>query len=219
MSIESFDPEPFLFSFAELRRAFLPGTFDSGLAYARAGRVLRIGPGDDEGEIQAQTKGSRPTPYRQSIRRTLARNGQQPFVGRCTCPMGWNCKHIAAVLVALAKEYGIADRPAPPPSAPATQAVVAVPSSQDAGLPPLVTAWLRELPEEGAERPAPVQRERLIYVLDVRALPRSARQLAFAPFTQAIRKDGSLGASGRALARRGWDPARSGGECVPSPAR
>lgn len=208
MSIESFDADPFLFSFAELRRAFSWGTFDSGLAYARQGRVLRIGPGDDEGEIKAQTKGSRPTPYRQSIRRTLARNGKLPFIGQCTCPIGWNCKHVAAVLATLAQEYGTADRPAPPPSVPAQRAVAPAPSSQDAGLPSHVAAWLRELPADGTERPERVTRERLVYVFEVRAPPRSARQLAVTCFTQSIRKDGSLGAVRKYEPHRVETPAR-----------
>ena len=208
MPIESFDAEPFLFSFAELRRAFPWGTFDSGLAYARQGRVLRIGPGDDEGEIEAQTKGARPTPYRQSIRRTLARSGKLPFIGRCTCPMGWNCKHVAAVLAALAQEYGTADRPAPPPSVPTPHALAPAPASQHAGLPPLVAAWLRDLPADSAERPERVTRERLVYVLEVRASPRSARQLAVTSFTQSIRKDGSLGAVKKYEPHRVETPAR-----------
>jgi superfamily II DNA or RNA helicase len=208
MSIESFDVEPFLFSFAELRHAFPLGTFDSGLAYARQGRVLRIGPGDDEGEIEAQTKGSRPTPYRQSIRRTLARNGKLPFIGRCTCPMSWNCKHVAAVLATLAQEYGTGDRPAPPPSVPAPRAVTPAPSGQGAGLPPLVAAWLRDLPMDHAEQPELATRERLVYVLEVRASPRSARQLAVTSFTQSIRKDGSLGAVKKYEPHRVETPAR-----------
>jgi superfamily II DNA or RNA helicase len=208
MSIDSFDPEPFLFSFAELRRAFPGGTFDGGLTYARQGCVLRIRSGDDEGEIQAQTKGSRPTPYSQSIRRTLARYGKLPFIGRCTCPMVWNCKHVAAVLATLAQEYGTADRPEPPHSVPARRSLASAAASQDAGLPPMVAAWLSELPADGAERPALVTRERLVYVLEVMAPPRSARQLAVTSFTQSIRKDGSLGAVKKYEPHRVETPAR-----------
>jgi len=189
MSSETFDPKPFVFSLQDLRRAFQPGSLQSGLAYARQGRVLRIGPGDDAGEIQALTKGTRPIPYSQVIRRTQAGNGQMSFLGRCTCPMGWNCKHVAAVLVRLAQDYDTADRPAPPPSAPATQAVVPVPTSQDAGLPPMVAAWLRELPTGGAEQPAPVQRERLVYVLEVRALPVAGPRSRYAHGAALARRD------------------------------
>jgi uncharacterized Zn finger protein len=90
MSRESFNLTPFLFSFAELRRAFPPETFESGLAYARQLRVQSIGPGGDAAEIEALTKGSRPVPYRQTIRHTIGGNGRRGVLGRCTCPIGWN---------------------------------------------------------------------------------------------------------------------------------
>ncbi|MCQ4162165.1 SNF2-related protein [Roseomonas sp. GC11] len=208
MSTRSFDAEPFLFSFAELRRAFPGGTFESGLAYARLGRVLSIGRGDDEGAIEAQTKGSRPKPYRQSIRRLPARAGKLAFMGECTCPVGWNCKHVAAVLAKLALEYETADRLAPPATLQAPRGVAPAPSSQGAILPPLVAAWLQEFPADGSEQPERAARERLVYVLEARALPRSARQIAVACCTQSIRKDGSFGTAKKYDPQRVETPAR-----------
>jgi len=208
MLIESFDAAPFLFSMQELRRAFLAGTFGNGLAYARQGRVLRVGPGGHEDEILAQTKGSRPTPYRQSIRRIPSHGGRLPFIGRCTCPVGWNCKHVAAVLVALTQHHGTADRPAPLPASHAARAPMPAPAPQVPDLPPLVAAWLREFPTEHAAGPEPAPRERLVYVLEARAPPRGARHLAVTCFTRNSRKDGSLGAARRYEPQRVQTPAR-----------
>jgi hypothetical protein len=199
MPIKAPDAAPFLFSFADLRRAFPPGVFDNGLIYARQGRVLRIGPGDDQDEIQAHTRGSRATPYRQSIRRTLARTGHLPFIGRCTGPVGWNCKHVAAVMAALAQDFGVADRATSRPATPAASASVATrtgPAAPTTDLPPIVAAWLRELPSsaDAGCRPQSEKRERLVYILEPRSPQRGARELAVTAHTQSIRQGGAAGA-------------------------
>ena len=210
MSRESFNLTPFLFSFAELRRAFPPETFESGLAYARQLRVQSIGPGGDAAEIEALTKGSRPVPYRQTIRHTIGGNGKRGVLGRCTCPIGWNCKHVAAVLITLAQQHGMADwqaiaaMPTPmrvPGPAPIPQPALPAP------LPPLIAAWLNELPAEGdAVKPPP--RDRLVYVLEQRMPPRGAPQLGVAAFVQSNRKDGSPGGVRRYEPHRVDTPAR-----------
>ncbi len=201
MSIAPLDAEPFLFGIEELRRTLGYGTFENGLAYARQRRVLRIAPGADADEIQAETKGSRPTPYRQSIRRTVARHGVLPFIGRCTCPVGWNCKHVAAVLIVLAQEFGTTDRPAAPRAPPPIRAPADT-------LPPLLAAWLRDLPTDAPAPDPPGKRERLIYVLRRHTPPRGARHLAVSTFTQTLRKDGTTGTPMAYAPQRVTNPAR-----------
>jgi superfamily II DNA or RNA helicase len=69
--------------------------FQAGAQYVREGRVLkaeRIG----ETEIVATVRGSDKMPYTQTI--TL---DGRAIDGYCTCPVGFNCKHVAAAMLKL----------------------------------------------------------------------------------------------------------------------
>src|SRR4051794_25548645 len=94
-------------------------------------------------------------------------------IGNCTCPVAWNCKHCAAVLLQAIEQ--------PPPGL-ATRA----PDPLDGPL----AAWLAQLPSAALEEAATV--ETLVYRLD------RARN-AWQPFTLEARivrplKSGRLGA-------------------------
>ncbi len=83
---------------------FSEATVQRGLGYAVGGRVR---PGsveleDGQVHIQAQVRGSAPELYRVSI--WLAADGTDPDTGYdsdCTCPVGYDCKHVVAVLATL----------------------------------------------------------------------------------------------------------------------
>jgi hypothetical protein len=81
------------------KKIMLPGKREQLLSDAKETYIAQ-----HAAEIEALTKGSRPVPYRQTIRHTIGGNGKRGVLGRCTCPIGWNCKHVAAVLAALAQE-------------------------------------------------------------------------------------------------------------------
>ena len=73
---------------------------------------------DSDFQIFGETQGSQPDAYEQDIH--LWREGRQPWkvAGDCTCPVGYNCKHVAAVLFdVLLKEWfeGGPQELAPPP--------------------------------------------------------------------------------------------------------
>jgi len=154
-----------------------------GLACARDGRVVQL---DDAkaGWLHARVQGERADAYRQWIR--LERDGRGRIVGidgQCDCPMAWNCKHVAAAVIARA---GM-DRAEPPT------------------VPPAVATWLDHLQRLDARRaatPAPATkppREVLLYL--VTAEP--DRPFAVRPMRVNVKKDGTLGRSARS-----YDPDR-----------
>lgn len=77
---------------------FDKATLQRGRDYARHGLVVSLQPLAD-GAIRGQVSNGRGTTYQQRI--TL---GRGPVYGICTCPVGHNCKHVAAVLVNWAEQ-------------------------------------------------------------------------------------------------------------------
>ncbi len=113
------------FSLDDLRKAFNAADYDRGLDYARQERVLEISMG--EGMVSSAVKGSGRHIYAQEItvekqgkrlvssavkgsgrhiyaqEITVEKQGKRLVVeGDCSCPVGYNCKHVAAVLITLA---------------------------------------------------------------------------------------------------------------------
>ena len=91
------------------------GAFQRGLDYARKGRVRGIGVAGDGDIISAQSKGSGARTYQTMVFRK--QNGRAPaaWAGSCSCPVGTNCKHVAALLItarALAEREPDAAAPA-----------------------------------------------------------------------------------------------------------
>ncbi len=111
---------------SELLRSFGMGSWQNGQSYARDGAVLwsevQVDPQAPESDFQicGEVLGTADEPYEQSIH--LWRQGKTPWkvVGDCTCPVGFNCKHVVAVLFhALNQEWYRsegAQSPAPEPA-------------------------------------------------------------------------------------------------------
>ncbi|WP_172332123.1 DEAD/DEAH box helicase [Mangrovicoccus sp. HB161399] len=111
-----------------LQDHFDPATLARGLDYARRGLVVSVAPSPD-GMLDARVSNGRGKVYLQQIRLDHGR-----VAGDCACPVGWNCKHVAAALAVWAEQdrgrpalalpvqgwlgrlRGLA--PAPPPPAP-----------------------------------------------------------------------------------------------------
>ncbi len=119
---------------------------------------------DDGATIRAMTQGSQAVPYRQDIRIMVNGFGPNLIVGACTCPVGRNCKHVAAVLIASQR---------------------LVPG--DAVLPAGVSLWLNMLRLTPTEPPATARRQ-LIYVLRANA----ERRLEVDPRSVTLRRDGAV---------------------------
>ena len=89
----------------QIRQALVDyGAFERGRAYFAQGRARILSHRFDGGAhwIESEVRGSLPQPYRQAIQ-VRARGGGVPIVleSECTCPMGLDCKHVAAALLAL----------------------------------------------------------------------------------------------------------------------
>ncbi|MES2935569.1 MAG: DEAD/DEAH box helicase, partial [Pseudomonadota bacterium] len=114
------------FTLNDILQDFDSGTFGRGTDYARRGNVLSVV--DTGKHIEAAVKGSSGEVYEQEIGWTQGRRGVM-FEGSCTCPVGFNCKHVVAALLKYLEQMS---------STPA----VPVPMSN---LPNAVAGWLQRL--------------------------------------------------------------------------
>ena len=165
----------------DIRRAVAPNAFQAGLEYQKDRRVRDLRVAADGAAIDAEVLGSRRSPYRQSVQLIRAPNGKLSATGSCTCPVGFNCKHVAAVLfeyqrrapTTVAAPMLRPGRPGAPLTGPVTPRPLlhsaAAPTATNAALPFEVDSWLRSLhaaQEEESEDYPPSVRKRLLYVLD-----------------------------------------------------
>lgn len=81
------------------RDAFDSSTLERGAAYAREGRPRLVEFGD--GQLVASCRGSGEQFYRQRVR---IEGPGSPVIGFCSCPVGYNCKHVAAALLHLQQQ-------------------------------------------------------------------------------------------------------------------
>ncbi|MDM7891423.1 DEAD/DEAH box helicase [Curtobacterium caseinilyticum] len=100
-----------------------PQTFGRARDVVRAGLVEDAAWHDDDGTVTATVSGSADDPYELRVETTVARGEfVRPVRSTCSCPLGGDCKHVAAALLtinarALAAAAG--PRTAAPVSAPA----------------------------------------------------------------------------------------------------
>ena len=91
--------------------------FERGLDYARKGRVRGISVAGDGDIISAQSKGSGAHTYQTMVfRKQGTRSAPASWAGTCSCPVGSDCKHTAALLIA-ARALAQAEPDAAAPSA------------------------------------------------------------------------------------------------------
>jgi hypothetical protein len=81
----------------DIARQFDTTTFRRGAGYADDGRVMRLRRDGDR--IEGEVAGSGRSVYAQTVRVRADRYGIG-FSGDCTCPVGSNCKHVVALLLA-----------------------------------------------------------------------------------------------------------------------
>ncbi|OII16949.1 hypothetical protein BIV03_04900 [Curtobacterium sp. MCBA15_016] len=100
-----------------------PQAFGRARDLVRAGLVDDVVWHDDDGTVTGAVSGSADDPYELRIETTPARGEfVRPVRSTCTCPLGGDCKHVAAALLtinarALAAAAGPKpEQPAPPPS-------------------------------------------------------------------------------------------------------
>ncbi|MBC7779569.1 MAG: SWIM zinc finger family protein, partial [Proteobacteria bacterium] len=89
-----------------LRANFRDRDWQRGQGYQRTRRVTRceVAQGDDgHAQIESEVHGSAANTYQQQVRVALD-NGRLQVAGQCTCPVGQNCKHVAAVCMHAARQ-------------------------------------------------------------------------------------------------------------------
>jgi len=160
----------------EIMRLVGPRSFQAGRAYWGEGRVGPISASGDGKTIYATVRGSKAQRYQQTIRVGQTASGRRALEGVCSCPIGQDCKHVAAVLLACqdaaAEARGqppaAASAPSPSRPRPAAAAPPPPPAPVEPPLTPDVQAWLRDLEaaqEAETDDYPPHVRKRLLYVL------------------------------------------------------
>jgi superfamily II DNA or RNA helicase len=88
---------------ADIRNACGDRAFVRGLDYARSQRVLEVKRHErgDGWLVEARVRGN--SVYRQQIRISEF-DRHVEIEGECTCPVGYNCKHVAAALITLGEQ-------------------------------------------------------------------------------------------------------------------
>ena len=84
------------FDESDIRRC-LPGSFEKARPYQRKGAVRDLRADKGGQRLIASVKGTRPRPYHVFVE--IGDSDPVSFSARCSCPVGWNCKHGAAVLL------------------------------------------------------------------------------------------------------------------------
>lgn len=88
-----------------IKSACGPASFQRGLNYWKEGRVLECIEADSPDPrieiISAMVRGSGPHIYRQHIELRENTKGGVEIDGECSCPVGYDCKHVAAALLDL----------------------------------------------------------------------------------------------------------------------
>jgi superfamily II DNA or RNA helicase len=169
-----------------LTRSVPPTALTAGWRYLRQGRVLTARLTADGRVLEGSTRGTSPLPYRQVIRLHQGSRGKATLDGLCSCPVGYNCKHVAAVMLRFAEEL---PRHAPPPSVPPL-------APTEPAMPVALANWLATLPDPAAP-PASAPRDQLLYLFDIADDNLRLGALLITPMVQALRKDGSGGATRR----------------------
>jgi len=116
---------------------FDSATLDRGIAYQRAGHVVSVAP-DKDGGLEARVHNGKGTTYRQSIqiKPATVRKPDGEVLGLCSCPVSFNCKHVAAALMNC-QARGLA---------PGRSLTATVP------VPAAVHHWLRQVQDSPASR-------------------------------------------------------------------
>jgi superfamily II DNA or RNA helicase len=133
-------------------------TLKRGAQYQRKGNVLSWEPDPDGDGITASVQGMSPEPYEVGVTWGMDEPDEVFFEGICSCPMEFNCKHVAAAMLAAESDLRnppLVRKPARPPKA---------------QLSAHLQEWLRQL-RQAAAPPAAIEAEnndeteRLVYVL------------------------------------------------------
>ncbi len=189
-----------------IRPVFAPATLEAGRIYELRGRVRNLRITQLGALIYAETQGTAPDPYAQRIAVGRRKDGKLAISGVCSCPVGRDCKHVAAVLVAAHREELAAE---PREIAPMSGAPPE--GTADNGLPYELAGWLSTLHADDAsdteEFPTGVH-QRVHYVLSSTEPARGRPSLVVRPFTVRMSVTGRISHAKQYVAHTVGAPAR-----------
>ncbi|QPC89097.1 helicase (plasmid) [Mesorhizobium sp. NBSH29] len=189
------------YSETDIAREVGANAFAAGRTYQRHGRVVAFEWASD-GRIAAQVQGSNRKPYRQSISIYTSRKGQVAIEGDCSCPVGYNCKHVAAgALHGLAVVNKLAPRAGPTP-----QPIRGIAAYTQPALSAAVVDWLRRLrqAEEKSQPNTDDLPQRLIYILSPEQSRTTMPRLRLSIRSGRVLKDGTMSTTSSAYSLDNW---------------
>jgi hypothetical protein len=143
----------------DLYSFFSRSAFEKAHAYQAQGRVKGLEVSEDLAHVRARVRGSGSSEYRVDIQLDYSEDRLSDVDGECSCPMSFNCKHVAATLLEATGGK--------PSSAPAAGGKAApAPPSRPPVLGYAVTDWLESVGNavHGEDYPAQ-SNQRLLYRL------------------------------------------------------
>jgi len=138
---------PFTLTDEDLEDAFPPSYLERGVRYFRNGRVLTADYNAAQSLVSGRVRGSGGRVYQCIVQLQRDDSGELTVVGQCSCPVGYNCKHVAATLLSLGDRSAQRSQP-----------------DASSGLPPEVRNWLSHV-ERAAAGAAYDNPQRLLYLL------------------------------------------------------
>ncbi|MBX3515985.1 MAG: SWIM zinc finger family protein [Rhodospirillales bacterium] len=139
----------------DIRRTVSAAAFEKATLYQRRRRAFVSDMADDGTRIEGRVQGTQRRPYTVIITLEISSDGKLRIDGSCSCPVAFNCKHVAALL--------IESMTTPEGRQLASSAARPV-------LPPQAESWLADLDRAMAlsdDEYPPSIRQRLIYVLSI----------------------------------------------------
>ena len=144
-----------LHTFEDIRRTVPPAALDKAIIYQRGRRAFVTDMAEDGTLVQGRVQGTQRRPYTVTVELGVGPDGRVKIDSSCSCPVGFNCKHVAALLIeSMATPEGRK----------------LAPSIAGPVLPPQAESWLAELDRAMAlseDAYPPSIRQRLIYVLSI----------------------------------------------------
>ncbi|MEI6896470.1 MAG: SNF2-related protein [Psychromonas sp.] len=84
----------------DISTSFGRNIIDRGTLYFKESRVLSCEFDEEKNKLSGSIKGSSDNPYQTSATIKLSNKGGFIIQSTCSCPVGWNCKHAVALLLA-----------------------------------------------------------------------------------------------------------------------
>jgi len=174
-----------LYTLADVQRIFSAGEIAKGQAYFRDGLVLAVEIGADGTVLRGQVQGTLRRPYTATVHiQPQGGYGRSRYgtgtllAGSCSCPVGYNCKHTVALLLAALTQYQ------------------AAPAKREESPEAPLAAWLTTLDQATAASeqdsyPDTVRR-RVLYVLNVEPVAKYGNCLTVEAMSVQLLRNGGV---------------------------